>query len=1169
MPSTAIGPQEPKSDAVAGKDFFHVLQTRAKSAKPGRTAVAGEKAPALREYRAIGRQHELGPGLIRYEDANGQHVVVSQAQTPELFEQVSADFKTLSGINASVADGYALVAEDDQAPARLGDYLNIGPPDETGPGLIRYQTQDGALHVLAERDNASAYRQVKADYQSLIGMNNSEADGYRIATDNESWPPYFKTTIGAVDEVGPGVIRFQHGDDKVVVARDDNPALFDYLAGVLEVWADPVKRDFIEDAMNSGASLPGQDDTAPDLDDYKGFGWLDGKQGEVLTYETHDGERKVVSRDMTPELFAKVSTANETWAQIHQSEAEGYSLAGPNDFLKNLDMTFGSPDELGQGLLRYQTAEGKFIVSADLSPQLYQDVLDKWDAWNQGAIVDVRGEHGLPPQSELDILAMGTGEHADETDKSSPELTVQELATRKMVDGYREGIDNGSIAKDDPRARLVRALEAQSAYYNGRGITGYEEAVTGFGTTWRTFDDKQTPLTSADMHDIIDGPELQKQLSELFNDETVQKDFTARLDEALGKVENRDEVRQKLIDTLSSSAYTEYLGELREQGHASEASADISRMLAALSVLDPHEAAKAAQLLQVNALTSDLDGLVEDPSKVDEAVKNKAAGDLFTLIKTVLGTTAGISRQTINSIDTFIKEFGGDEKIGSVTKAIESLQEKFKTGAPITADDIAKAVQQPYVPLADRGKIAGFLGTLNNTGLLGSFSGALSLVSGVYTLVRGADSLGEDPLARLGVARDFISFISMGPQFTKLFDSGFALLGKNGVSDALGVSKTLAENLGAAWIPTWDKPASISSIPIANVDFKLPEIPTGFADDLAREGNDIADRVLGNATPVDELARAATPELPSGNANTDGIRKLMDDLSGSASRPPVAGSKGMRIAGSVFKTLGAAADVVGGVADIVLAAFALKSGVASGDKASIAMGSLQVVSGTLSLTAGAIGAAGLFGSIGAAAALTGPLFIAALVLGGIAAIAGIFINHNKQQKATDKEGEWYKQLAADGLLQADWGDKVEFARYEIHNYGGRDAPDDDSIFRYHQEEWEYFDATPQEYGSSSNRLNEDLHDLRFDREYYDEHREVIETIRGHWDQWNGKDAIVSRKDLEKIAAGAGSDTEQAAAQFLLDNKELFDWLDIRGKDDGVDGKISTGDLDRWFAAIGV
>lgn len=1097
MPSPAIGPQEPKSDAVAEKDFFRVLETRAKNAKPSRMAVAGEKAPALRDYRAIGPQNELGPGLIRYEDANGQQVVVSQAQTPELFEQVSADFKTLSGLNAS------------------------------------------------------------------------EADGYHVASGDDSWPPYFNTTIGPVDEVGPGVIRYQHGDDKVVVARDDNPALFDYLAGVLDVWADPAKRSFIEDAINNGANLVGKDDKAPDLGDYKGFGWVEGKQGDVLSYETHDGERKVVSRDMTPELFATVSTASETWAQIHQSEAEGYTLAGPNDFLKNLDMTFGSPDELGNGLLRYQTAEGKFIVSQDLSPQLYQDVLDKWNTWSQGAVTDVRGEHGLPPESELDVLAMGTGEHADETDDSSPELTVQELATREMVDGYREGIENGSIAKDDPRARLVRALEAQSAYYNGRGITGYEEAVTGFGGTWRTFDDKQTQLTSADMHDIIDGPELQKQLTELFNNETVQKDFTARLDEALGKVENRDEVRQKLINTLSSSAYTEYLAELRQQGHATEASADISRMLAALSVLDPQEAAKAAQLLQVNALTSDLDGLVEDPSKVDDAVKNKAAGDLFTLIKTVLGTTAGISRQTINSIDSFIKEFGGDEKIGSVTKAIESLQEKFKTGAPITADDIAKAVQQPYVPLADRGKIAGFLGTLNNTGLLGSFSGALSLVSGVYTLVRGADSLGEDPLARLGVARDFISFISMGPQFTKLFDSGFALLGKNGVSDALGVSKTLSENLGAAWIPTWDKPTTISSIPIANVDFKLPEIPTGFADDLAREGNDIADRVLGNATPVDDLAHTATPDLPNGNANTDGIRKLMDDLSGSASRPAVAGSKGMRIAGSVIKTLGAAADVVGGVADIVLAAFALKSGVASGDKASIAMGSLQVVSGTLSLTAGAIGAAGLFGSIGAAATLTGPLFIAALVLGGIAAIAGIFINHNKQQKATDKEGDWYKQLAADGLLQPDWGDKVEFARYEIHHYEGRDAPDDDSIFRYHQDEWEYFDATPQEQGSSSNRLNEDLHDLRFDSDYYSQHRETLETIRNHWDDWNGKDAIVSRKDLQKIVEGQGSDTEKAAAQFLLDSGELFDWLDTRGKGDGADSKISTGDLQRWFGAIGV
>jgi len=79
------------------------------------------------------------------------------------------------------------------------------------------------------------------------------------------------------------------------------------------------------------------------------------------------------------------------------------------------------------------------------------------------------------------------------------------------------------------------------------------------------------------------------------------------------------------------------------------------------------------------------------------------------------------------------------------------------------------------------------------------------------------------------------------------------------------------------------------------------------------------------------------------------------------------------------------------------------------------------------------------------------------------------------QKATEKENDWYRDLAGDGLLQDNWADKVEYAHYEIHHYHGRDTPTDDSLFRFQQSEWEHFDSTPQSGGSSSNRLDGDLH----------------------------------------------------------------------------------------------
>ena len=162
------------------------------------------------------------------------------------------------------------------------------------------------------------------------------------------------------------------------------------------MYSDPGKKAVIEGELNNGAALADANTPVPGLNDYKNFSWNNDQKDSVLTYELQDGTKVVVSADISPELFKSVATANDTWAKIHTSEDAGYKLAGPNDFLKNTDITFGSPDELGDGLIRYETSEGKVIVSKDLSPQLYDDVLAKWEAFSASSIDDTRTKHNLP-----------------------------------------------------------------------------------------------------------------------------------------------------------------------------------------------------------------------------------------------------------------------------------------------------------------------------------------------------------------------------------------------------------------------------------------------------------------------------------------------------------------------------------------------------------------------------------------------------------------------------------------------------------------------------------------------------------------------------------------------------------------------------------------------------
>lgn len=102
-------------------------------------ATTDAAAPAtLSGYARIGAPDEMGPGLIRYEAADGSKVIVSQQQNPELFKQVASDFKSLSGVASSQQEGYRVAGADEKPPEKLGDFAVIGPIDEAGPGVMRY-----------------------------------------------------------------------------------------------------------------------------------------------------------------------------------------------------------------------------------------------------------------------------------------------------------------------------------------------------------------------------------------------------------------------------------------------------------------------------------------------------------------------------------------------------------------------------------------------------------------------------------------------------------------------------------------------------------------------------------------------------------------------------------------------------------------------------------------------------------------------------------------------------------------------------------------------------------------------------------------------------------------------------------------------------------------------
>ncbi|WP_439851361.1 hypothetical protein ACTACG_09355 [Pseudomonas syringae] len=1024
-----------------------------------KSAAADAEAPSgSGGYLRIGPPEEMGPGLIRYEAADGSKVIVSEQQNPELFKQVASDFKTLSGINSSQQEGYRLAGADEKVPEKLGDFAVVGPVDEAGPGLMRYVDREGNKIVVSQSDNPQLYGAAKDAFNSLTGLSKSETEGYRRAGDNEVWPPVFGTTVGPLNEAGPGTLRYEHNGEKVVVARDDNPKLFDYLKALQSVVADPEKRSAMEKAVNEGQILADGNTPLPGLNDIVEFHWIPGQEQSQISYRNQQGETVVVTQALTPDLFEKVTTLHDAWNKINSSREEGYKLAEPNDFLKNQDITIGSPDELGSGLIRFENGDGKFIVSKDASPQLYDDVVEKWNALGTGNISDTRTRYNLPAVADVDLMGQKTGVKADKDDEKSEELNVGELATKELLDQYREGVKKGDIAKDDPRAKLVRAIEAQAAYDNGRGLTGYEEAQGAFGGTWREFDSKQTQLSSADMHDIIDGGKLQEQLTTLFSDPTVQQDYQTKMTEALDKVPNKDEIKQKLLDLTANPDYVLYLKDLKKQGLGQEAQKDLSDTLSSLALVDPEGASKAAQSIQADGLTSDLNDLVADPSKISDENNALATKDLFGLLKAELkGFLVDMPRFLQPTFEKFIQEgVVGNAKPADIAKALKEVGDAYQKNGKVSEDDIKTALSKPYIPVADRGKLGEIFNTLNSKGVMGSVAAGVSLFSAIYQMVGNGGKLGETPIQRLGIAKDFLSFAGGASHFVRLADQVGDLMGKGGLVDMLGLDKTLPEIWGKENFGK-TKEVRVSGISASN----LSEIRTAL---------DATDDYRLSST-LGDMAGGAEAERQAMGGIT---QRLSDAVQASGAKLPSATAS--KIAGSVVKVLGPATDLAGGFADIVLGAFTIKDGVKSGDKLAQAAGGLQIAGGAFGASAGVLGTAALVGAGGAAAtALAGPFFLVGVAIAVVGGIIGYFVDHNKKQKASENENDWYRDLAADGLLQADWGDKVEYAHYSIHHYQEREAPADDSLFRFQSAEWQHFDETPQKDGSSTNRLDGELH----------------------------------------------------------------------------------------------
>ncbi|MDU8339484.1 hypothetical protein RX909_29120, partial [Pseudomonas syringae pv. actinidiae] len=123
---------------------------------------------------------------------------------------------------------YRPAGADEKAPA-LGSYASIEKPGTVAADTVRYVTQEGDQVLVSKSTSPELYRQVVVDQPRVAGFRASVAAGYSPAKADAAAPATLSgyARIGAPDEMGPGLIRYEAADgSKVIVSQQQNPELF-------------------------------------------------------------------------------------------------------------------------------------------------------------------------------------------------------------------------------------------------------------------------------------------------------------------------------------------------------------------------------------------------------------------------------------------------------------------------------------------------------------------------------------------------------------------------------------------------------------------------------------------------------------------------------------------------------------------------------------------------------------------------------------------------------------------------------------------------------------------------------------------------------------------------------------------------------------------------------
>lgn len=683
------------------------------------------------------------------------------------------------------------------------------------------------------------------------------------------------------------------------------------------------------------------------------------------------------------------------------------------------------------------------------------------------------------------------GELSDEQKKnllapSSTDIMNAETADGKTVNQlYMEKLE--ALYKDEPEGsdkhKFLLLMQAQNSMAGGFGFLPYWYDKTNNITNYA---DDPAAMTGEEFLGLIDEDKLQEEIEKLAGDESIAADTDKLMKQAVGEIKDKKGLEDRIVSTMTSPTYKDELERAdaaAENGALMRYSSDLN----SLAMLNPEKAQEIKQELSMTSTVEELNKIIEaGPAGIDESTLDTAVDDvvLTTVKAAVLGSYFGEAAGTLSKafddymdgkkLDELTKDGGKYlskeemQKLKDAKSAVDTVKTMVKDSLKTTitvevsptdrgwlkaidqlnGSDLDKkinaALEKNKIAPEARGKVGEMIKGLASDGVFGTVGALVSVVAATMTLTEAGGNDAATPAERMTAAFYLLFAVSSSPTAVSAIGDPLAkLLGKNGVTQVLGLDKNMSDVLKGRLVPE------------TNLNIKNP----ANASNLFRDIN------ANIRTPGGNQILDAFNKMPPGEQSA--IMKSVDKMAKSmgTAYANMSTADKLKLFGPGLKLVANSAYLGGSLLGVYMGADAIAKFDENTTDTEKAQAALSLTAG-LAWT-GAAGAA--FAGWAGAGAVAGTVGTA---LGGVGIVLSVIglgiasaIKYDKQKKAADEVRDYLTDLGELGVMENDWGDKFNYLAHVEYNYVSKDDPklNDEWYDYYFPEDIPAWEAQPDQY----------------------------------------------------------------------------------------------------------